>query len=145
MSFKILHCTLKLQLCTLFFYHLWKKDTTGTQNSITKIQQNNISCFPRMWNTSHTGALLSPPPPKLEKKFSTVGIFKISPIIGVPCNDWDIIGKNWPNRYTNPYSWQIIPIIPHRIITRTIPPKKLMMPISIKEFKASAIWVWQAK
>jgi len=75
-----------------------------------------------------TGARLSPPPPNLEKKFSTVGIFNISPIIGVPCNDCEMMGRNWPNKYTIPYSWQIIPTIPHRIKTKTIPPKKLMIP-----------------
>ena len=38
------------------------------------------------------------------------------------------IGKNWPNKYTNPYSWSIIPKTGHRHMTRNMPPKKAAMP-----------------
>ena len=77
---------------------------------------------------NQTGALRLPPPPKLAKKFSTAGSLNKSPTTGVSCKLWAAMGKNWPNKYTNPYSWQIIPITGHLIITRKIPPKKDTIP-----------------
>jgi hypothetical protein len=41
------------------------------------------------------------------------------------------MGKNWPNKYTRPYNWQIIPKTGHRIMTKNIPPKKLIIPTKI--------------
>jgi hypothetical protein len=66
--------------------------------------------------------------PKLLKKLSTDGIEKRGPITGKAFIDSAAIGKNCPNKLMMPYTCRIIPVIPHRHMTRNIPPKKAAIP-----------------
>jgi hypothetical protein len=78
---------------------------------------------------THTGArLVSFMPPKPSKNRSTAGRRKTSPMTGVSFMLCAAMGKNWPNRYTRPYSCAIMPNTGQRIKTRKTPPKKATMP-----------------
>ena len=75
-----------------------------------------------------TGARLLSDAPKLEKNDWTARARNRDPITGISLIDAAAIGKNWPNKYTMPYSWRIIPETGQRHITKDIPKKKAIIP-----------------
>lgn len=84
----------------------------------------------------YTGARRLPcePPPKLEKKRSTLGCLNTLPTTGTSFKLAAAIGKNCPKRYINPYICNIIPNIGHLHNTSVTPPKNATMP-RIRSFR----------
>ncbi|KAL3787577.1 hypothetical protein HJC23_000065 [Cyclotella cryptica] len=109
-----------------------------------KEDDGSVSHSPRTIHSTihYTGALLSPPPPppNPRKNLSTLSIRNTAPTTGTSLKLAAAIGKNCPNKYTNPYTCNTIPTIPHRIMTKTNPPKKARMPRnrSLREKKRTA-------